>query len=193
MKPKKPEKQILESSFELWRAINEQAGLDLESYDSDVVEELCTRLGLSVSDVGQINAWESVTVEQLLINLIQLVSPYGQMVNEILSFYAMAGARSSGDNLRFRFDFDSVADNFEFELRQFRDFQKTLEETVQSISTYEVDSWQAMRLRHAVTVGDASYKVDNGRFKWPQAESPEIRIGVRTKGYCRFRTAASNG
>jgi hypothetical protein len=152
-------KAILTSTSDVWRAIVTNAGLDVEVYDEPLVEELASNLGISPTNFAEALEQNGITIETLIINFIFLIAPYAKMMKDILAFFAQAGARATGDNLSFRFEFDKLSENFDFDLRNFRDWEKSFSQVLTTIKVDEVDELQALQIRHAFIAQGITYRM----------------------------------
>jgi len=83
--------ETIGSALELWDALVERAGHDVERYDASLTAELAESIGLSVIDFRKQLAQESVAAQALLLRLLKLIAPYGFMMKEILELFAHSG------------------------------------------------------------------------------------------------------
>ena len=117
--------ETLTSVSELWTALQDQAGLDVDSYDAPLGAELSERLniGAGTADIGTRLENAGVSVEQLLDTFLELVRPYVGMTSDLLKMFERAGARRASENLRVRFEFDQSTSQLDFDLRHFREWE----------------------------------------------------------------------
>ena len=111
----------------------------------------------------------------LLVELLRLIAPYAEMVQDVLAFFARAGAQSSSENIRIRFEFDNAGDNFEFDLRNFRDWESRFREVVARVPVPDIDDLRALELRHAFVVEGITYRIVGSN--WTEVAPSDIEVG----------------
>ena len=137
----------------------ERAGLDLERYDEPLLKELAQSLGVSADNFAAELDRAGIPAELLLVELLRLIAPYAEMMRDVLAFFTRAGAQSSSENIRIRFEFDSADDNFEFDLRNFRNWETRFREVAARLLVADIDDLRALELRHALLVEGVTYKI----------------------------------
>lgn len=126
---------IIVSPVDLWRSLCKGAGLELRlpggrpGRDADVEESL--RLALKVPDtVRSLETWlasdarkphPTVSIEQLLIDVLKSQGGFSQMMQDILDVLITAEARQASHQLSVEFKFDKVSDPIKATLEQFRE------------------------------------------------------------------------
>ena len=164
----------VDSAADLWQVFVQGAGLDVEGYDDQLLSELSENLKISSKDFARELDRSGITAETLLLHFLQLISPYAAMLQDILAFFARAGAQSSSENIRIRFEFDSVSDIFEFDLRNFKDWEARFHQVISRALEDEIDDLSALQLRHAFVVQGTTYQIDGST--WTNLTPPEVDI-----------------
>lgn len=165
----------LKSASDLWQAIVRSAGLDIDRYDEPLIKELASNLGIPSHDFERQLSSAGITAETLLLQVFRSISPYAAMMKDVLKLFARAVAQASADNLRIRFDFDSVTDSFEFDLSNFRDWENLFSEVVANLPADEIDELQALQIRHAFLAEGVTYQISGS--KWSHLNPSEAEVG----------------
>jgi len=164
----------IQSAADLWQALVRSAGLDTDLYDEPFLIELASSLGIPSHDFARQLTSAGITTETLLLEVLKVMAPYGAMMKDILAFFTRAGAQASAENLRIRFDFENVTDNFEFDLSNFRDWEKVFSEIIAKVPTDEIDELQALQIRHAFLAEGVTYRISASR--WSQFAPSETEV-----------------
>jgi hypothetical protein len=166
-------------SRELWDAIAVRAGLDESGYDSDLVAELAAALSISSTNLRNDLSRHNVSVERLLLTFLTLIGPYTAMVRELLSFFARAGARATAENLRIEFDFGQESTPFDFDLKNFRDWDRKWRESMARLVVDRLDPVRAGELRHAFVRPGVTYTIMDGAWSGIVPEDPAVASWLR--------------
>lgn len=152
----------IKTADELWSAILRKAGLDLRKYDAPLVDELCSVLRVPPRSFGHGLDAKGVTIERLLLAFLRAVQPYAGMTRDIMALFARASARRSNDQLRMCFQFADSADDFEFDLRNFREWESRWREVLRSVDAGEFGPLDADEIRHAFVEQGVTYRIEAG-------------------------------
>jgi hypothetical protein len=114
---------VLSDGAELWRALASRAGLQPTTYDDDVITDVRLALGLPGSVDIELALMQAGTPAAAVLDaVLAALSPFAQMMIDLLALYERAGASSAaGDNLRIEYDFAEGGDTLAFDLSWFRD------------------------------------------------------------------------
>jgi hypothetical protein len=122
-----PQSMVDAQASAVWSFLEREGGINERLYDSQLVSELRSALGLSAA--GQIAgelARRGISVEQLIRTFFSLTAPFAAMATDILVMFEKAAARRTGTNLRVAFDFNK-GEPLRFDLDHFRDFIEVFE------------------------------------------------------------------
>lgn len=155
----------IQTAADLWDGIVTRAGLDLKSYDAPLIEELAKALSISSRNFRTQLVETDVSVESLLQNLLRLLAPYARMMNDLLAFFARAGAKASADNLRIEFDFSKREKPLDFDLENFREWERRWRQGTALISFDRLDWMRAGELRHLFIKAGTTYTVGDGQWR----------------------------
>jgi hypothetical protein len=78
---------VATTAVELWRALQEQYGLDTTTYDSDLVNDIRSALGLPDMPMETALAHHEVTVEELLHAVLLSLQPFAAMQTDLLRLF----------------------------------------------------------------------------------------------------------
>lgn len=147
----KPE---ITDAVQLWRLMKTKAGLDLQYYDKQMLDSedpdlnLYSLLGIkcdkpSVEENMQV---AGVTLEHLLQVLLNAFHPYSMMINEICRFFAKYEIKYADQNIRMEFDFESLTEDMQFDLENFREIARNYHSIEVESSAYEIRLLQINQL-----------------------------------------------
>lgn len=154
-----PLSRPLVSAAAVWRALEQQAGLDVGRYDQPLLKELASSLGLNADNFVPELDRAGIGIEQLLLQFLRLISPYAQMMQDILRFFSSVDASTSKDAIRMRFEFEK-ADAFEIDLSTFRDWERQLREGLVRIRQDQIDPLRLLQIRGAFVEQGTTYRVE---------------------------------
>lgn len=159
-----PLSSAITSAAELWSAIVDRGGLDIQRYDEPIVAELAAQLNLPTVKAFEKALGEgAISVEQLLASLLRAIAPYSQMLSETLAFFSRAGARSSDQNLVIEFDFAEARESLALDLEQFMAWALRVEAATQLIDVPALSPFAAAHLRQVFVRAGITYHVERGR------------------------------
>jgi hypothetical protein len=157
--------QTIETAQTLWSAIVERGGLDIPRYDAPLLQELARALGLPSDDFSNALKREQVSIETLLTQFLRVLEPYAGMTNDILALFARASARRSNRNLRMRFEFSKAENDFEFDLLNFREWERRWQHVIQTADVGEFGPLDAFDIRHAFVEEGITYRIHDGQWQ----------------------------
>jgi len=154
---------IFKNAQDLWPALITEAGLDVPTrwnwvldllgmkardrknwYDAELMDELRQQLFPGTDGAFEdllMQAAPPLSAEALIRAFFRLLQPFSLMKTDILEMLSAAGAQSSDDNIRIRFQFDPSGDPLELLLNEFREQMETIDRCVRTVA------------HHAWTVG----------------------------------------
>jgi hypothetical protein len=154
----------IETADALWSAITQKAGLDLKRYDAPLLDELASVLHVASSNFGDTLDANGITIERLLFAFLKVIKPYARMTRDIMALFARASASRSNENLKMRFRFADSANDFEFDLENFREWESRWRNVLKSIDAGELSPLDADELRHAFLEQGVTYRIEAGRW-----------------------------
>jgi len=129
--------EMLTSATSVWKYLRKQGGLKTESYDTDLVEELKSKLTLSSQDNLE-NLLENISAEDFVMAFFQTVQPYAEMMSDLLRMFETAGAKQTNRNLAISFNFNQNYPELKFDLSHFRSWIETWERV---LGIYLANQW----------------------------------------------------
>jgi hypothetical protein len=111
----------IETAAGVWRLLIDQAGLEPDGWDADLVATLRAELSLQATgDVGEALEHEGVTVETFVNVFLEAVQSYAEMLEDLLAMFEQAGISATDENAAIEFDFDRASQNLRFDLKSFQ-------------------------------------------------------------------------
>ena len=137
-KNKDPDLKLLSSSWELWDFIVKKAGLDLQNYDTHIVENLCNQLGIPppYTDIRSELKRRNISQELFLSAFMKSLQPYAQMMKDLCVFFWTHGVKETNEGMRILFDFGRGPEDLGFDLKHFREILWKYETLLQTLVTY---------------------------------------------------------
>ncbi|RAT97843.1 YfaP family protein [Brevibacillus sp. Leaf182] len=134
---------LLQTSVEVWEYLLSQGGMDLKSYDSDILNEMRGKLNIPLlrgkNDFKQELILHKIDAEQLIIAFFSAVAPFSSMMSDLLVQFEKSGALRTTHNLKIKFDFDAKSTALEFDLEHFRSWQIQFIHALRPVYVYEVN------------------------------------------------------
>lgn len=168
---------LLQKSSDVWKDLVEQGELGKKGYDSELIEELCNKLGLQKDKSIEKQLDEKqISVEKLITTFFSMLKPFSKMMTDLLVVFEKANVKKTSDNLRIKFDFDcdEGTEALEFNLSDFKDWQRVMEKLIQHYYNWELSSdifWRIFRIFDYTT----SAQVDNDEIsEWLDTYSEGI-------------------
>jgi len=149
---------IIENSAELWNALVQNAGLDLNLYDKPLLDDLADSLHISSLDFASSLETSGVTVEQLLKEFLQAITPYSLMMRDLLAMFSKASAQTTNNNIKIKFDFNINCSGLEFDLCDFRQWEEKFESVCGIALVDQWDLQSLLELEHAYTYENITYR-----------------------------------
>ncbi len=135
---------VLNSGYELWNSLVDQAGLDLKRYDSEIETNLRQYLSFPENgDIASLINDHKISPEVLLAGFFTTLQPFTEMFSDILKLIVEIGLREGKDNLLIHFDFDQAETQFKFDLENFRRQFEIFSKGTRSIL---IEHWSYSRL-----------------------------------------------
>ena len=187
---------MLSTASEVWAFLNQDGGLNLDSYDKELPNELFESLRTSfpattATDLDSLLKTNAVPVEDFLVAFFKVVQPFADMMVDLLRLFEEAKANQGKLNLAVRFNFDKDLPPLEFDLENFRKWQETWQRVAGTFlaNLWNYDSlWQLNGLVRSMdaTVRDPRmqqwlavyYGGTNRRGHWSDVEPPSPRSGI---------------
>src|SRR3954454_20281373 len=105
----------IDTAAGVWRLLIDQAGLEPDGWDTDLVATLRTDLCLpATGDVGAALEQQGVTVEAFVNVFLEAVQPYAEMLEDLLAMFEQAGISATDENAAIEFDFERASQNLRF-------------------------------------------------------------------------------
>jgi hypothetical protein len=159
----------------LWDALVERSGLDIEdiAYDAALVAEIAELLTISDENFRKQLIEREVSVERLLQAFLQCAGPFAVMMTELLAFFARAGARATANNLKIEFNFDKREPALQFDLENFREWEKRWRRATMGLTFDRLDL-VANRLKDLFMKEGVTYRMPSGDFEHLTPAEPEV-------------------
>ncbi len=141
---------IIDNTFDLWNYIKTKGGLDLERYDSYIVDGLSSIFGFSEKlDFDSQIKKAHISIEDFLIAFFQIVHPYTEMMIDLLRMFEKAGVNTTNKNASIAFDFNSGRRFLQFNIDNFKKWLrtwKTISGKYKKITVDESNLWDLMEV-----------------------------------------------
>jgi hypothetical protein len=151
-------------------------------YDSDLVDELRTRLNIADSiEFRQALVDDGFSAEDLIQSLLRVITPVAGMMGDLLSLYEQIAARRTRDeNIRFRFNFDAKAEPLDIDLKAFREFERCYHRAI-SPRTFrrwdQTPAWQMVQVvRGLLPAAVSPRSIASDEWPDPDVRCPESGI-----------------
>src|SRR5437667_11335271 len=106
------EPEVLRSPLEVWGYLVSSGGLQPESWDAELVDNLLGRRRAPKDGTAEERiARSSVTTEEFVVAFLSTVEPFAKMLDDLLALFARAGVRETNANAAIAFDFSAVNEN----------------------------------------------------------------------------------
>ena len=129
---------MIKESVHLWYELSKLAHFEDTAYDLELKNTIAKELNLDSDSIEEGLRKSHISVEKLLITVLNVLKPFSQMMSDLLRTYETAGARSNNNNIQIVFDFDGVPKNYP--LDSFRKSVKDLQERL-GTRTELLDPW----------------------------------------------------
>jgi hypothetical protein len=116
-------KDLLNTSWEIWDYLREKAGLDVKTYDLQIVEELCTQMGIPLpcKDIKRELQNRNISPELFIGAFFKAIQPYAQMMTDLCVFFYLYGIKRTKEEMKILFDFGKGVEDLGFDLKHFRE------------------------------------------------------------------------
>lgn len=121
--PMNSSKSIINTSQDLWKILQEQGGLQPETYDQTLVQDLTQELGLD-SMPPLLPQLTAVSPTKFLVALLSALQPWSTMVSDILQMFERHGVHNSNTHLLIEFDFGPSNEKLRFDPNHFKKVQE---------------------------------------------------------------------
>ena len=114
---------LLNTSWEIWDYLREKAGLDVKTYDLQIVEELCIQLGIPLpcKDIKRELQNRNISSELFIGVFFKTIQPYAQMMTDLCVFFYLHGIKRINEEMKILFDFGKGVEDLGFDLKHFRE------------------------------------------------------------------------
>jgi len=135
---KKPLKNLLNTSWEIWDFLKEKAGLDVKNYDLHIVEELCKGLSIPLpcKDIKMELQKRNISPELFIGTFLKAIQPYAQMMTDLCVFFYLHGVRRTNKEMKILFDFGKGPEDLAFDLKHFREILWKYRKISQYVAIY---------------------------------------------------------
>lgn len=175
--------KLIENTFDLWSYIKINGGLDLERYDSYIVEELISILAYSKESDFDAQLRESdISIEDFLAAFFQIVHPYSEMMVDLLHLFKKAGINTTNRNATIDFKFNTGR-VFNFDINNFKKWVrswKTISGKYKKVVIDESNLWDLLKIFNTchMKIHDIVYELNdkkiiewihiyNSKQQWP--------------------------
>lgn len=111
--------ELIQESAQLWSKLSELAHFEDTAYDLELKTTIAKELNLDSDSIEEGLRKSSISVEKLLITVLDALKPFSQMMSDLLRTYETAGARSNNNNIQIVFNFDGESKSYD--LNSFRE------------------------------------------------------------------------
>ncbi|MDQ3936252.1 MAG: hypothetical protein M3340_16660 [Actinomycetota bacterium] len=132
----------------------EHGGLEPQSWDLQLVDELHRKLGLGAGDVGEALERADVPTETFVVEFFAAMAPFAEMLEDLLQLFEEQGVTQTDRVVQIEFDFGAEADKLRFDLESFRTAHTTWTRAHRRVAAPEWthDEWWQLR---TLLLGDA--------------------------------------
>lgn len=126
----------IETAVDLWDAFEKASNLQKDFYDKELEKQI--REKLSLPDTVSIRKnleQKEIPVEKLLMAILTAMQPFSQMMRDLLKMFEKASAGQGDYNLRIHMEFGSMDDTLDFDLENFRQYEKMTEQACRIVET----------------------------------------------------------
>lgn len=171
---------IIRTGREVWEALETRSGLSLPKsgrygYDEDILNELRRELlSGEAGNIGELLERNEIGVERVLSVVLRSLSPFTDMMRDVLDMFVAASAKRSGKQLRLSVDFDEFIPAVDFELAEFRE---QVEQFVQASRFIRRRRWtvnNGWEIANKIKESEVFVSDHKGRY-YPEPRDQEIR------------------
>lgn len=136
--------KLIKDAVELWNVFEKNANFRDEVYDKVLLEKIREELKLPSTDsITNLLKNSSISVEELLVAVINTLEPFSLMMNDLLKMFETAGAKKSDNNILINFNFENNENTFAFDLNSFRESISIVNKVSKFIDTFKIkDPWK---------------------------------------------------
>ncbi|MCP2027403.1 hypothetical protein L1276_002560 [Flavobacterium sp. HSC-32F16] len=185
----KTEQTIIKDAAQLWRFLEQGAGVDTKYYDKEIFNSkdpdlnLYSLLGIK-STYGSVEenlVAGGVSTEAFLQVLLKAFQPYSLMMVEVCAFFEKYQAKYSAENIKIQFNFDKELSDVGFNLEHFRQTLHHFQVLERELTVYEITANQISKLNRILTY-DSGITIENALARdWMRAHRPNGRTAVFNK------------
>ena len=158
--------ELLQTPVAVWDFLKAEAGLDVEGYDSAIIEELKKNLNLKQEDDLELFLSSlSLDLEYFITAFFKSIQPYAEMMSDLLQMFEKAGAKQTNHNIGINFDFGKGVPELSFDLRHFRDWTKVWSEVTATVNANIWNTETIWQLGHCFN-NNLNHTQDEEAIKW---------------------------
>ncbi|MFA5032880.1 MAG: hypothetical protein WC614_07665 [bacterium] len=103
--------------------MKENAGLDVENYDSHIVKELCEGLSIPFpcKDLGVELQEQNISSGLFIGAFLTAIQPYAQMMTDICAFFYLHDVKKTNKEMKILFDFGKGIEDLKFDINHFKE------------------------------------------------------------------------
>lgn len=156
---KESKDKLLKNAAEFWKYLIDNAGLDSDFYDTEILKGsasnpgLYQELGISPKNTDFVKDLEEygVLTEQLIPAFFRVLQPYSRMLSDICEFFEKHEITETNKKLRIEFNFDELDKaNINFNLEHFREMQANIGKFSGNVMLFNIsatnDLWRLIDL-----------------------------------------------
>ncbi|WP_126002172.1 hypothetical protein [Sphingomonas sp. ABOLE] len=119
------------TASQAWQDFQNRSGLERKGRDAELIAELATRFGCTVSELDA--KIQQVSLDELVRTLFKAVAPFAEMCRDIVLFFKEAGGATGRNNWVVALQEDNL------DLRDFEQFASLVPQTASTISCPSID------------------------------------------------------
>jgi hypothetical protein len=143
---------LIRESWEIWNHLVKNAGMNTIYYDNEFLNGnssfngLSHHLGFKVdkNTITDRLRKHHISAERFIGAFFKVLQPYAQMMNDLCVFFANYKVKSTNDSLKIVFDFGSVTEQLDFDLKNFRSVLTQYTKIKKKITFYHVPNVWAL-------------------------------------------------
>ncbi|PHB08667.1 hypothetical protein COE84_25430 [Bacillus wiedmannii] len=142
----------LENSQDVWLFLLQNGGLDIKTYDKEIGEEICNKLGLSMKKGILVELQnKNVSTELLIHAFFSAIHPFSEMLTDLLKLFENKNIRETNDGMKIKFNFDEKnREPLEFSLEHFKAWEEEWQRISKELSVIEISREVFYTLNNAI-------------------------------------------
>ncbi|PFX61669.1 hypothetical protein COL36_10770 [Bacillus wiedmannii] len=142
----------LENAQDVWWFLLKNGGLDIKTYDKEIGEEICNRLGLSMNDDISVELQnKNISTELLIHTFFSAIHPFSKMLTDLLKLFESKSIKETNDRMKIKFNFDDKnKETLEFSLEHFKAWEEEWRRISKELSVIEISREVLFTLFNAI-------------------------------------------